>query len=126
MAEIRSLAGTVKNARISFLYLYQRYKDVKKEIAKLRKRLSTDIWEAARKDYFQNAPILDIDRQIRQLLGSSDEASNKASDDENSGDESWELLNPKYLFAERARQVENFYGTDAETFDDDKLLARCI
>ncbi|KAJ5993329.1 hypothetical protein N7451_009053 [Penicillium sp. IBT 35674x] len=126
MAEMRSLAGTIKNARISFPHLHQKHEDVKKEIAKVRKRLATDTREAARKDHFQNAPVLEIDRQIKQLLGGSDEASNEASDDENSGDESWELPNPKYVFAERARLVENFYGPDAETFDDDKLLARRI
>jgi len=126
MAEMRSLAGTIKNARISFPHLHQKHEDVKKELARLRKRLATDTREAARKDHFQNAPVLEIDRQIRQLLGGSDEASNEASDDENSGDESWELPKPKYVFAERARLVENFYGPDAETFDDDKLLARRI
>lgn len=125
-AEMRSLAGTIKNARKSFPHLYRKHEDVKKEIAKLRKRLATDTREAARRDHFQNAPVLEIDRQIKQLLGSSDEASNEASDDENSGDESWDLPTPKYVFAERARLVENFYGPDAETFDDDKLLARRI
>lgn len=125
-AEMRSLAGTIKNARLPFPHLYQKHEDVKKEIAKLRKTLANDTREAARKDHFQNAPILEIDRQIEQLLGNSDEASKEASDDENSGDEAWNLPNPQYVFAERARLVENFYGPDAETFDDDKLLARRI
>ena len=32
----------------------------------------------------------------------------------------------EYVFSERARLVENFYGPDAENFDEDKLLARRI
>ena len=123
MAEMRSLAGTIKNARKLFPLLYQNHEDVKKEISRLRKRLATDMREAARKDHFQNAPVLEVDKQIKQLLGGSDEV---VPDDENFGDESWELPTPNYVFAERARLVENFYGPDAENFDEDKLLARRI
>lgn len=122
MAEMRSLAGTIKNARQLFPHLYQNHENIKKEIAKRRKRLATDTRKAAREDHFQNAPVLEVDRQIKQLLGGSDEV----SDDEKSDDESWELSTPNYVFAERARLVENFYGPDAENFDEDKLLARRI
>ena len=75
--------------------------------------------EAARKDHFQNAPVLEVDRQIKQLLSKSDEI----SDDEDSGGESWELPTPNYVFAEWAHLVENFYRPDAENFDEDQLLA---
>ncbi|BDD61391.1 hypothetical protein MPDQ_001207 [Monascus purpureus] len=125
MAEMRSLAGTIQNARQLFPHLYQNHENVKKETAKLRKRLATDIREAARKDHFQNAPVLEVDRQIKQLL-SRLSGSDEVSDDENSGDESWELPTPNYVFAERARLVENFYGSDAENFDEDKLLDQRI
>lgn len=122
MAEMRSLAGTVKNARKPFPHLYQRHENIKKEIAKLRKRLATDTRETARKNHFQNAPVLEVDRQIKQLLGQCDEV----PDDENSDDEGWELPTPNYVFAKRARLVENFYGPYAEDFDEDKLLAQRI
>ena len=95
----------------------------KKNLAKLRKTLATDTRETARKDYFQNAPVLEVDRQIKQLLGESDVERFEA---ESSADEDWELPTPTYAFSERARLVENFYSPDAENFDEDKLLARRI
>lgn len=119
---MRSLAGTIKNVRKPFPRLYQRHENVKKELAKLRKRLATDTREAARKDHFQNARVLEVNKQIKQFLGESD----KVSDNENSGDKSWELPTPNHVFAERARLVENFYGPDTENFGEDKLLARRI
>ena len=123
MAEMRSLSGTVKNAREPFPHLYQRHEAVKKSLAKLRKTLATDTRETARKDHFQNAPVLEVDRQIKQLLGESDV---EGCDADRSADEDWELPTPNYVFPERARLVENFYGPDAENFDEDKLLARRI
>ncbi|KAJ5438594.1 uncharacterized protein N7458_009592 [Penicillium daleae] len=119
MAEMRALAGTVKNAQKSFPHLYQRHQAVNKELSKLRKALTTDTQEAARKDYFRNAPVLEVDKQIKQLLGESDGT-------DSSDDEDWELPTPEYTFSERARLVENFYGPDAEKFEEAKLLARRI
>ncbi|KAE8371291.1 hypothetical protein BDV26DRAFT_286908 [Aspergillus bertholletiae] len=68
MAEIRSLAGTVKNTQQSFPHLHQRHEAIGKELTKLRKNLLTDTRETARKDYFRIAPILEVNRQIKQLL----------------------------------------------------------
>lgn len=90
-------------------------------MTKLRKTLATDTRETARKDYFCNAPVLEVDRQIKQLLGEPDVES---CDADSSDDEDWELPTPKYVFPERARLVENFYGPEAENYDEDKLLAR--
>ena len=123
MAEMRSLTGTVKNAQTSFPHLYQRHEAVSREITKLRKALATDTRETARKDYFRNAPILEVDRQIKQLLGEPDVETCGA---DSSDDDDWELPTPKYIFPERARLVENFYGPQAEDYDEDKLLARRI
>ena len=72
MTEMQSLSGTIKNAWELFPHLYQRHKVVKKNLAKLWKILATDTWETARKDHFQNAPVLEVDRQIKQLLSKSD------------------------------------------------------
>ncbi|KAJ5887370.1 hypothetical protein N7495_007411 [Penicillium taxi] len=123
MAEMRSLAGTVKNARERFPHLYQRHEAAKKEMARLRKILATSTRETARKDYFRNAPVLEVDRQIKQLLGEPD---NETCNADSSDDEDWELPAPNYIFPERARLVEDFYGPEAEIFDEDKLLARRI
>ncbi|KAL3428577.1 hypothetical protein BDV09DRAFT_190833 [Aspergillus tetrazonus] len=84
------------------------YEGVKKELSQLRKSLANNTRETAQKEYFHTAPVLEVDRQI------------------NSGDEDWEEPTPDYVFSERARLVENFYGPEAENFDEDKLLARRI
>ncbi|KAL1885235.1 hypothetical protein Plec18167_001892 [Paecilomyces lecythidis] len=120
--DMRSLAGTIKKARELFPHLYEKHETVKKDLSQLRKTLANDTREAARKEYFQNAPVLEVDRQIKLLLGQSD----VEDDTDSSGDEECELPVPRYVFPERARLVENFYGSDAESFDEDKLLARRI
>jgi hypothetical protein len=82
MEEMRSLAGTKKKARQTFLYLYQRHESLCKELSQLRKRLAKDTKETARKGHFYNAPILKVDRQIKRLLGQADpEDSNVDSPD---------------------------------------------
>jgi hypothetical protein len=124
MAEMRSVAGTVKSARDTFPHLFQRHETVKKDLAKLRKTLAIETRETARKDYFNNAPVLEVDRQIKQMLiGESDV---EERDADSSAEEDWELPIPDYVFPERARLVENFYGPDAEDFHVDKLLTRRI
>lgn len=65
--------------------------------------------------------MFEVDRQIKQLLGQSDV---EGCDADCSDDEDWELSTPKYVFPERARLVEIFYGPEAENFDEDKSLAR--
>jgi hypothetical protein len=42
IAEIQSLAGTVKNAQEPFPHLYQRHKAIDKGLTKLRKALTSD------------------------------------------------------------------------------------
>ncbi|KAJ0415015.1 hypothetical protein BJY00DRAFT_327273 [Aspergillus carlsbadensis] len=101
MEEMRSLASTIRKAREPFPHLYQRH-------------------EA---EYFHTAPVLEVDRQIKQLLGQSNVGQ---SDANSSKDEDWELPTPDYVFPERVRLVENFYGPEAENFNEDKLLARRI
>lgn len=124
-AEMRSLAGTIKNARVLFPHLFQRHETVKKDLAKLRKTLAIETRETARKDHFNNAPVLEVDRQIKQmLLGEPDVVEHDANSF--AEEEDWELPIPDYVFPERARLVENFYGPDAEDFHEDKLLARRI
>lgn len=67
--------------------------------------------------------MLEVNRQIKQLLGKSDV---DQSDADSSEDEDWELPTPDYVFPERVRLVENFYRPEAENFDKDRLLARRI
>ncbi|KAH8688974.1 hypothetical protein BGW36DRAFT_433745 [Talaromyces proteolyticus] len=102
LAEMRSLACTVKNTQKSFPHLIKGTK---------------------LKDYFPIAPVLELDRQIKRLLC---EHEVETCDADSSDDENWELPNPKYVFPERAGLVEIFCGPEAENYDEDKLLARRI
>ncbi|RHZ45040.1 uncharacterized protein CDV56_100457 [Aspergillus thermomutatus] len=104
-----------------------RLKEIKQPLAGLAKKIekyrTNDTRQTARKEYFHNAPVLEVDKQIKQLLGQSDVDD---SDADTSEDEYCELPIPEYVFPERARLVENFYGPEAECFEADKLLARRI
>ncbi|EED16118.1 hypothetical protein TSTA_012270 [Talaromyces stipitatus ATCC 10500] len=123
MEEMRSLAGIIKKAQELFPHLYQRHEAVMKELSHLRKALASGTRETARKDYFHSARVLEVDRQIEQLLN---QANVEDFDSNNSDDEDWELPVPEYVFPERAQLYENFYGPDAGNFEPEKLLARRI
>jgi hypothetical protein len=116
---MRPLAGTVQNAWEPFPNLYHRHDEVKKNLAKLIKTLVDGAKQMIRKDYFHNAPVLEIDRQIEQLLGDG-----AVLDDME--DEEGSLPIPEYIFPERARLVEAFYGSEAESFEENQLPARRI
>jgi DNA repair exonuclease SbcCD ATPase subunit len=62
MEEMRSLAGIIGKAREPFPHLYQRYKEVKKELSQLRKTLTNNTRQTARKDYFHTTPMLEVNR----------------------------------------------------------------
>ena len=107
-----------------FPHLFQWYETVKKDLAKLRKTLTIETREIATKDYFNNAPMLEVDRQIKQiLLGESD---TEERDADSSAEEDWELPILDYVFPERARLIENSYGPEGEDFDEDRLFTRRI
>jgi hypothetical protein len=59
--------------------------------------------QAARKEYFHTAPVLEVDLQIKQLLGQSDVGQ---SDADSSEDEDWELPTPNSVSPERVQAVE--------------------
>lgn len=67
--------------------------------------------------------MLEVDRQIKQLLSQSNiEDYNTDS----SGNEDCKLPIPEYIFPKQACLMENFYRPDVENFDKDKLLIRYI
>ncbi|KAL4861156.1 hypothetical protein BDV12DRAFT_208310 [Aspergillus spectabilis] len=70
------------------------------------------LYQRHEEEYFHTAPVLESDINH--------------SDADTSEDEDWELPIPEYVFPERARLVEKFYGPEVENFDEDKLLARRI
>jgi Protein of unknown function (DUF3435) len=117
------LSWSIRDAQGPFPFLYQRHDKVSKKLSRLRKSLRDDTRQIARNKYFHTEPVLEIDRQIKQLLGKSD-AEDYGADSTKDGDEDWQLPILEYVFPERARLVESFYGSEAESFDKDKLLAR--
>jgi len=64
-------------------------------------------------------PIVEVDKQIDRLLGDADAYSSESEED-------CEPPTPDYLFQERERIVEAFYGPDAETLDGEPALNRRI
>ena len=53
-------------------------------------------------------------------------AENRDADSTEDDDEDWQPPIPDYVFPERARLVESFYGPEGECFDEDRLLAKRI
>lgn len=99
MEEMRSLAGTVKKAQKPFPHLYERHEEVKKELSQLRKTMTRSTQETARKTYFHDAPVIEVSKQIKRLLGPSVEGDGDAAD--SSEEDDWELPIPDYVFPER-------------------------
>lgn len=122
MEEMRALASTVRQARQSFPHLYNLHEEINKKLSQARKATAKCAREDARKEYFHCAPVLEVDKQIKQLLSQSDSGDSDAAD-ASDDEEDWELPIPDYIFSERARLVENFYGPGAEDFDEENLLA---
>jgi hypothetical protein len=58
MAEMRSLAGSVKNVKKSYPRLYHKYEAVNREMIKLRKAL---IFKIQRENNYCNSLILKVD-----------------------------------------------------------------
>jgi hypothetical protein len=122
--EICLLAGTLKAAKQSHPELYQKHDDVRKQQLRTRKLLRDEARRAIRNNYFESMPVAEVDKQIDQLLDGSGCASE--SEDEPNDEEDWEPPPPSYLFQERARIVENFYGPDSETLDVNLALTKRI
>jgi hypothetical protein len=124
--EIRKLAGTIGAAKESHPELYQKHEQVCKRLQKARKRLYQEAKEKIKEQYFNNIPIIEVNKQINQLQGNSDLELSDIEDNDKNEDNSEEPDPPKYVFQERARIVEAFYGPDAETLDGKAALARRI
>jgi hypothetical protein len=122
--EMRSLAGTVKAAKNLYPELYQQHDKVCKNLQSVRKKLRTDAKAKMKDTYWNNMPVIEVDKQIKMLQqGKLDEEYSDTNDDDN---EELDPPPPKYNFPERARLVEAFYGADAETLDGEEALARRI
>jgi hypothetical protein len=61
----------------------------------------------------------EVDKQIDQLLDNPDAGLSDIKDE----DEDWEPLILEYVFQERVRIMEAFYGPEADTLEDDLALA---
>jgi len=61
-----------------------------------------------------------VDKQINQLLDNPDAGLSDTKDE----DEDWDPLILEYVFRERVRIMEAFYGPEAETLEDDLALCK--
>lgn len=75
-----------------------------------------------REEYYDTMPTIEVDKQIDQLVDNPDA---DLSDSEHM-DEDQNPPIPEYVFPERARIVEAFYGPEAEILEGDLAPARRI
>jgi hypothetical protein len=119
---MRSLAGTIEAAQDQYPELYWKHDEVCKKLEKVRRTLRQEAKQKMREEYYDTMPINEVDKQIDQLVDNPDA---DLSDSEDM-DEDWNPPIPEYVFPERARIVEAFYGPEAETLEGDLALARRI
>ena len=115
---IRLLAGRVKFAKDLYPELHEQHKEAGRSIERVRRRLRQEAKRSSREKYYQTMPTIEVDKQIDQLLG------NGQLDSED--DEDWNPPIPEYVFPERARIVDAFYGPEAETLEGEAAVARRI
>lgn len=120
MHEIRSSAGTVEVAKDLYPELHRKHKEVCKSLERERRTLRQETKRSTRERYYRTMPTVEVDKQIDHLLGNSD--GQLDSED----DEDWNPPIPKYVFPERARIVDAFYGQEAETLEGEAALIRRI
>lgn len=118
---MQARTSTVKKAHHSFPHLFNLHEETKKKLSQAQKSTVKHTREDTRKEYFHCAPVLEVNKQIKQLLGQSDSGDSDTAD-ASEDKEDWELPIPDYIFSERARLVKNFHGPEAEDFDEGKLL----
>ena len=122
MHEMRSLAGTVEAAEDLYPELYQQHEEVCKRLEKVRRTFRQEAKQKMREEYYRTMPTIEVNKQIDQLLGNPDGHWSDSEED----DEDWNPQIPEYVFQERARIVDAFYGPDAERLEGDAALERRI
>jgi Protein of unknown function (DUF3435) len=123
--EMRSLAGTIEAAKDLHPELYEKHGQVCRKLQRARKSLMIEAKREMKEKYFDNMPVAEVDKQIDRLLCDADTCFSENGEDEDEG-EDWEPPTPTYIFEQRARIVEAFFGPDAETLDDKPALLRRI
>jgi len=118
--KMRSLAGTVEAAKDLYPEVYQQYQEVCNMQQKVRRTLRQTTKQRIREEYYNTMPTAEVDKQIDQLLSNPD---GYRSDSE---EEDVIPPIPEYVFEERARIVNAFYGPEAETLEGEEALARRI
>lgn len=87
----------------------------------MRRTLRQDAKERMREEYYDNMPTIEVDKQIDQLLDNPD-----GGPDSEEEIEDWNPPVREFVFQERARIVDAFYGPDTETLDGELALTRRI
>jgi hypothetical protein len=70
--EMRSLVGTFKNTKQIYPDLYWKHVEVNRTLMRVREIFLDVALAKVREDYFENAPVIEIDKQIKQLLAKAD------------------------------------------------------
>ena len=104
--------------------LSQAHGEVKKEIKRVKQALRREANVKARNDYFEEAPVLELKKQIQKLK--HDSSATKDSEQIDTDAEEWEPPAPKYVFQERARIANAFWGPDAGTLAGEAALNQRI
>ena len=110
---MRSLTRTVQNAR-----------GVQKSLVRLRKTLRDGTKQSTRRDYFRNAPVLEIDRQIEELLGKCDPGVVQVLDDV-ADDEKDPLPIPEYTSFVKERGWRNLFTALSSKFQKEPAPKFC-
>ncbi|KAI9727203.1 MAG: hypothetical protein M1834_008511 [Cirrosporium novae-zelandiae] len=117
--EMRSMRNFVRNATDTDQY--RRHAEIDKEIKKVRNAYHREEEAKAKKDYYQTMPVIEIDKQIDQML---ELASNEDVSDYE--DDPWKPPVPQYLFPEQAQIEDAFFGSQAESMTGNQDLMQRI
>lgn len=104
--------------------LSQAHSEVGKEIKRVKQALRREANAKVRNEYFEEAPVLELKKQIQQLKQGS--SATKDSEQIDTGAEEWEPPVPEYVFQERARIADAFWGPNAGTLAGEAALDQRI
>ncbi|KAF1816829.1 hypothetical protein P152DRAFT_463208 [Eremomyces bilateralis CBS 781.70] len=129
--EIRSLAGPVTKGTSLCPILYRQHKAVSKVLMKKKRSLYRVAKKKMKEDCFHDMPNDEINKQIEKLLRRTegnilDEDDGESEEDSEEVD--WEppYPNSQVHFSGTPRNVDTFYGPDADTLSDDASLCKRI
>ena len=116
----RESSGNVPDTGVA-----QRYKQLGKEINRLRQVLRREGWTKVKTAYHRTMEVWEIDEQIDQTLG-RDSSRDSSDGDEDKDVDEWIPPPPTFWCKEQERIADAFFGPDAETLIGAVALGRRI